>query len=205
MAASLRGRNGVLCASPGGLNVRSLGDGRPRRATGGGNASLGEDHRGVAGVWLFAWSASAAAADRPDPTLSPAWTISGSSTPDETNSQTNVAAAQVWQCTGDAFTPEIVRDTTRTYVLYQAAQVCTGTFGTQQVCVKLQQRDYFGNFYDRTTYRCSAFTPSAYGIANGTVTCGALGHETFRAYGRGVAGTTPKVASQGPGGSATLC
>jgi hypothetical protein len=159
------------------------------------------------GVWLSAWtaSASAAAAEHPDPTSSPAWTISGSSTPDKTDSQTSLAAAQVWQCTGDAFAPEIVHDPTRTYVLYQAAQVCTGTFATQQVCVKLQERDYFGNYYDRTTYRCSAFTPAAYAISNGTATCAALGHGTFRAYGRGVAGSTPKLSSQGWGGSSILC
>lgn len=65
-------------------------------------------------------------------------------------------ATAVWQCTGHSSTPGIVVDgSRRNWISYSAFQNCVGSFATQQVCVELQQRDYFGNYYNRTNDECS--------------------------------------------------
>lgn len=95
--------------------------------------------------------------------------------------------AAVWECTGHSNTPGIVVDGShRNWISYSAFQNCVGTFGTQQVCIKLQERDHFGNYYDRTIYECSVQTVMPQAFKGRSVLCSQAGHGTFRtaAFGR---------------------
>ena len=73
----------------------------------------------------------------------------------------------------------------RDYIAYSGYQNCTGEFISQRVCVKLQERDYYGHYYDRTTYSCSVETVEAHASKGRSVLCSAAGQGTFRtaAYG----------------------
>lgn len=68
-----------------------------------------------------------------------------------------------------------------------AFQNCVGTFDVQQVCVKLQERDYFGNFYNRTNYECSVQTVMPQASKGRSVLCSQAQHGTFRTAAYGLA------------------
>ncbi len=70
---------------------------------------------------------------------------------------------------------------------FHATQDCVGAFGVQQVCVKLQELDYYGHFYNRTTWHCSKETAAEHAYAGWSATCKGLREGTFRTSGRGTA------------------
>ncbi|WP_350274734.1 hypothetical protein [Kribbella sp. HUAS MG21] len=70
---------------------------------------------------------------------------------------------------------------------YDGYQDCVGNYDVQKVCVKLQELDYYGTYYDRTAYRCSAETVAAHSYSGGSVTCAGALEGTFRTYALGYA------------------
>ncbi len=82
-----------------------------------------------------------------------------------------------------------------------------GQFITQRVCIELQQRDYFGNFYDRTSYSCSVWTVMSHVYKGAFVYCSSAGPGTFRTRAYGQADPNGVITSSGPHNSysATLC
>jgi hypothetical protein len=116
------------------------------------------------------------------------------------------SAMSDWGCGGHAFTPEEVHDPYRAaYILFYAQQTCAGSFGVQRVCVQLQERDYFGNFYNRTAFNCSATTAGLTQTGVGTVPCSTAGHGTYRTRAQGYASIPFVGTSSGTSYSATLC
>ncbi|WP_457256329.1 hypothetical protein [Pedococcus sp. P5_B7] len=75
----------------------------------------------------------------------------------------------------------------RNWISYSAFQNCVGTFDVQQVCVELQEKDYFGNFYNRTNYECSVQTVMPQAFKGRSVLCSQAEHGTFRSAAYGLA------------------
>jgi hypothetical protein len=70
---------------------------------------------------------------------------------------------------------------------YDGYMDCTGDFGSQKVCVKLQELDYYGTYYDRTGLSCNAGTVAPHAYIGRWVSCATAGVGTYRTYFQGTA------------------
>ena len=90
---------------------------------------------------------------------------------------------------------------------YDGYQDCVGSFATQKVCVKLQERDYYGVYYDRSTLVCGRETVATHTYFGRWASCAAARHGTFRTFAEGVVYPDAGLpeTSVGTSYSATLC
>lgn len=89
---------------------------------------------------------------------------------------------------------------------FDAYTDCVGAFGVQKTCIKLQEKDYYGTFYDRTTYRCSVETVKPRSYRFSAESCRGAGFGTFRVFARSTAYPNQvEKHSYGASDPATLC
>ena len=141
-----------------------------------------------------------------DPTPHPDWTLSP--TTHKGNGGGITANAARWACHGTANKPHSASDANyKPGIAFDAYQDCAGAFITQQICIKLQERDYYGNYYDRTAYMCSVWTVNTHVYKSAWVSCSGAAYGTFRtaAYGKADPNGTVVKSSRGTSDSATLC
>lgn len=149
----------------------------------------------VAMVVLAASPSAAAPQEEPHPT----WSVSAES--DE-------LAAADYGCRGTANAPARATDQYgNAGIGYDAKQDCFGEFDIHRVCVKLQERDYYGTFYDRTSFFCSRETVAARAYAGRFVSCVQAGVGLFRTYAQGYVRVDGVQIAPSPGTSAgsNLC
>ena len=138
----------------------------------------------------------ASAAEQPKPN----WSMSDSS---KAPPGAKTAAAY-WACSGTANTPHSLSYPPG--VGFDARQTCSGAFGGQYVCVKLQYLDYYGTWRDRTAFWCNAYTVSPTAYVGRSVTCADAGRDRYRTYARGCAyPATGTTCRDGWSGAITLC
>ena len=84
---------------------------------------------------------------------------------------------------------------------------CTSAFISQRVCVKLQEKDYYGAFYDRTSLSCNGETVNGHAYIGRWVSCVQALSGTYRTYFQGTAYPTgpPGVTSVATSTSAIMC
>ena len=93
-----------------------------------------------------------------------------------------------WGCHGHANTPHAANDQYGDAGIgYDGYMDCTGGFGAQRVCVKLQELDYYGEYYDRTGLSCNAQTVAPHAYVGRWVSCVQAGVGTYRTYFQGTA------------------
>lgn len=145
----------------------------------------------------------------PDPPAgaapTPDWRIATASS---TTRKSTAHPDTVWGCKGHADNPGLATDAQhRPYIAFSATQICTGQYTTQRVCIKLQEKDYFGNFNDRTAFTCSVWTVMSSVFKGASVLCSAAGHGTYRtaAYGQAEPNGVVVTSSTHDSYSATLC
>lgn len=111
-------------------------------------------------------------------------------------------------CHGHANTPHSAKDQYgQAGIGFDGYQDCVGSFSTQKVCAKLQERDYYGVYYDRTSLVCGAETVATHAYFGRWASCASARHGIFRTFAQGVvypyAGLP--ATSTGTSYSATLC
>jgi hypothetical protein len=142
-------------------------------------------------------SLAGAATNNGDPNRD--WSISGDSAPASKGGVSPNVAESVWACSGHAGTPHSA--TGANYapgIAYDGYQDCVGQFITQRVFIELQQRYYFGNFYDRTSYSCSVWTVMPHVYKGAFAYWSSAGHGTFRTRACGQADPNGVITSSGP-------
>jgi hypothetical protein len=135
----------------------------------------------VVGASFVGVQASVAqAAEKPKPE----WSMSGQKTqPANGTNKTNSTEALPWSCHGYAYQPHSITGG----IGFDGRQECFGAFDVQKVCIKLQELDYYGTYYDRTSYVCSAETVANLAYKSSSVTCAGALEGTFRTFARGYA------------------
>lgn len=114
-----------------------------------------------------------------------------------------------WHCTTDVYDPDIAwsadYDPPRRGIAYAAHQRCTGAYGTQRVCVRLQERDNQGDWYARTTWACDAWTVSSTSYKGQWVSCRNAREGLFRTQARAEGEGPPPDIGWGHSAGVRLC
>jgi hypothetical protein len=95
---------------------------------------------------------------------------------------TTAAVDAYWFCHGHANTPHSI-SYPDTGIGYDGYSDCEGAYTWNQMCVKLQELDYYKQWYDRTSYSCVGGT-QGHVYAGAYVPCSGAHAGTFRTYGR---------------------
>lgn len=99
-----------------------------------------------------------------------------------------ISPATIGGCHGHANTPHSAKDQYGDDGIgYDGYMDCVGDFGSQRVYVKLQEKDYFGHFYDRTSLACNGATVSSHAYIGRWVSCVQALSGTYRTYFQGTA------------------
>jgi hypothetical protein len=113
-----------------------------------------------------------------------------------------------WGCHGHANPPHAAKDQYgNSGIGFDGYMDCVGGFIRQRVCVKLQEKDYFGEFYDRTSLSCNGETVAAHAFVGRWVSCVQALSGTYRTYLQGTAYPTgpPGATSVATSLSAAMC
>lgn len=114
-----------------------------------------------------------------------------------------------WHCTGDLYEPGIswneAYNPPRKGIYLDGHQRCAGSFGEQRLCIKLQEKDATGSWYQRTNWMCNAWTVNPVTYTGRWVSCKTAQQGYYRTRGRGSAAGPPPDTGYGHSAGEQLC
>lgn len=91
-------------------------------------------------------------------------------------------------CHGHANTPHSASDQYgNAGIGYDGYMDCVGSFGSQKVCVKLQEKNYYGDYFDVTGPVCNSATVNTHAYIGRWVSCVQAFSGNYRTYFQGTA------------------
>ena len=166
---------------------------------------------GISGAVLALTSFTSAQAATPYHRAPPDWSTKTHNSSSATKKRPAVPAATAAACHGHADAPHKALDIKVKGIGYDAYQDCTGSFGTQSVCIELWYLDYYGGAdFVSHTYGCSKETVSSHAYKGSFIACdadGMPGHVKYFTKSTGYAHppSHPTLKGGGESDDVTLC